>query len=300
MKKLIHLGLVTMVVAGLTLVGCKKNDDESETEDGLEQSEMSSDESSHNNELESSLNEVDAATSASGLGKGASIPGATINDSTFMSSKKIVITYNGLSGDGLRMRTGEVTIQLISGNKWSDAGAILKIDAVNLKITRQATGKSIVINGTHYLTNMTGGKVWINQQVTHRVRGNTQVTFDNGTQRNWQVARLRTFTNNSGLLTATVAGDTTVGGYSNVVVWGTNRRGISFYTQITTPLTFNSLCTTRPVSGVKVHNGLNKAVTVTFGVDASGQPHTGSGCPYGFMINWVDRKNNTRTAVISY
>ncbi len=298
---MIQLGLVTMVVAGLTLGSCKKSDDDDDTEDGTEQSEMSGDESTHNNELESSLNEADAVAGASGFGKGATVSGATIDDSTFIGSKKIVITYNGLSGDGLRMRTGEVTMQLITGTKWSDAGAVMKIDAKDLRITKQSSGKSIVINGTHYITNVSGGRAWLNPSVTHKVRGNTEVAFDNGTKRSWQVARVRTFTNNSGVLTATIAGDTTINGYSNVVVWGTNRRGISFYTQITQPIVFNSICTNRPISGIKIHNGLSKAITVTFGVDVAGNPTTGgSGCPYGLKINWQDRKNNTRTAVISY
>jgi hypothetical protein len=99
--------------------------------------------------------------------------------------------------------------------------------------------------------------------------------------RTWQVARKRTFTNTSGQLGLKVEGDTAVGGYSNVVVWGVNRRGTAFYTQLTTPLTFNSQCTSRPVSGIKVHNGLVKSISVTFGVDESGNPYSGTGCPYG-------------------
>jgi hypothetical protein len=298
MKKIIQFGLAAMVVAGLSLNSCKKDDDT--MDDGLEQSELSSDESNHSNELESSLNEADVTISSSGLGKGPGISGAKVDDSTFISQKKIVITYDGLSGDGLRNRSGVVVLQLISGNKWSDVGAVLKVEAQNLKVTRVSTGKSVVINGVHYITNVTGGKAYVNSSVIHKVRGNTEVSFDNGTMRTWQVARKRTFTNTSGQLGLKVEGDTAVGGYSNVVVWGVNRRGTSFYTQLTTPLTFNSQCTSRPVSGVKVHNGLVKSITVTCGVDESGNPYSGTVCPYGFKINWEDRKGNARTAVVSY
>ena len=125
MKKIIQFGLAAMVVAGLSLNSCKKDDDT--MDDGLEQSELSSDESNHSNELEASLNEADATISSSGLGKGPGIPGAKVDDSTFISQNKIVITYDGLSGDGLRNRSGVVVLQLISGNKWSDAGAVLKV-----------------------------------------------------------------------------------------------------------------------------------------------------------------------------
>lgn len=298
MKKIIQFGLAAMVVAGLSLNSCKKDDDT--MDDGLEQAELSTDESNHNNELEASLNEADATVSSSGFGKGPGIPGAKVDDSTFISQKKIVITYNGLSGDGLRMRTGTVILQLITGSKWSDAGAVLRLEAQNLKVTRVSNGKSVVINGVHFITNVTGGRAYVSNNVIHKVRGNTEVSFDNGTMRTWQVARKRTFTNNNGLLGLTVEGDTAVGGYNNVVVWGTNRRGNAFYSQITSPIAFKSLCSSRPVSGVKVHNGLTKAITVTLGVDESGNPYTGSGCPYGFKLNWEDRKGNARTAVISY
>lgn len=291
--------LATMLVAGLTLNSCKKNESEV-TEDGLEQAELSADESNHTNMLEATLSEADVAISGSGLGKGPGIPGAKIDDSTFINSKKIVITYDGLSGDGQRMRVGVVILELISGSKWTDAGAVLKVEAQNLVITRVSNGKSVTINGIHYITNVTGGKAYVAENVVHTVRGNTQVSFDNGTTRSWQVARKRTFTNIAGQLGLKVEGDTSVGGFSNVVVWGTNRRGNAFYSQITSPLTFNSACTSRPVSGVKVHNGLAKSITVTFGVDASGNPHSGTDCPYGFKINWEDRKGNARTSVIAY
>ena len=76
MKKIIQFGLAAMVVAGLSLNSCKKDDDT--MDDGLEQSELSSDESNHSNELEASLNEADATISSSGLGKGPGIPGAKV------------------------------------------------------------------------------------------------------------------------------------------------------------------------------------------------------------------------------
>jgi|NOAtaT_6_FD_contig_41_6509529_length_937_multi_4_in_0_out_0_1 hypothetical protein len=299
MKNAIRMTWVALLATGLTLNSCKKNDNEMD-EDGLEQAELSFDESNYNNELEASLNEANTTVSSSGVGKGPGIPGAKVDDSTFINEKKIVITYDGLSGDGLRMRTGTVILQLISGAKWSDAGAVLSVEAQNLKITRVSTGKSVTLNGVHYITNVTGGKVLVDENVVHSVRGNTQVTFDNGTMRSWQVARKRTYTNAAGQLSLKVEGDTAVGGYSNVVVWGTNRRGNAFYTQITSPLLFTTTCSNRPVSGVKVHNSMSKNITVTFGVDASGNPYSGSDCPYGFKISWVDRKGNTRTSVSAY
>jgi hypothetical protein len=190
-------------------------------------------------------------------------------------------------------------VQLVSGNKWSDVGAQLRITYTNLRITQISSGKSITLNGYHQLTNVTGGKAFVDASVVQTVRGEMQVSFDNATSRNWQVARKRVVNFNNGNYDITISGDTTVLGMNNIVIWGTNRNGNEFYTQISQPIVFNSTCPGKPVSGVKIHKKLAREITVTFGVDASGMPVSGS-CPYGFKINWTNVRNVNKTAVISY
>jgi hypothetical protein len=298
MKSILKISLLGFAIIALGLSSCKKNDSsENDSDDTSAQSQQAGDESLMQNESENSLNEVSAALTGSSMGKTGSIAGATVVDSPAI--KTIFITYNGASADGRRMRVGEVKVQLVSGNKWSDVGAQLRITYTNLRITQISSGKSITLNGYHQLTNVTGGKAFVDASVVQTVRGEMQVSFDNATSRNWQVARKRVVNFNNGNYDITISGDTTVLGMNNIVIWGTNRNGNEFYTQISQPIVFNSTCPGKPVSGVKIHKKLAREITVTFGVDASGMPVSGS-CPYGFKINWTNVRNVNKTAVISY
>lgn len=300
MKKLTTLGAIALVAFGLTFTACKKKDSDETDDDTSAQTEQSADESLMQNESETALNEADIAISGSTFGKTGGIAGATIDDSTFIAQKKIVVTYNGNSADSRRNRTGEVVMQLISGNNWGEAGAVVKIDFNNLHITHIASGKSITINGNHIITNVSGGRAFVNASVVHSIRGSMSVTFDNtSTTRSWQIARKRTIASSGGVYSVTVAGDTTLSGIPKIVVWGTNRAGNTFYTQISQDVVWSSQCPTGPSSGVKVHKGIAREITVTFGVDASGNPVTGT-CPYGFKIGWTNLRNQAKTAVVSY
>jgi hypothetical protein len=301
MKKLTTMGTIVLVAFGLAFTSCKKKDSDENDDDTSLQTEQSADESLMQNESETSLNEADIALAGSTFGKTGGIAGATINDSSFIAQKKLVITYNGNSADGKRNRTGEVVVQLISGNNWGEAGAVVKIDFNNLHITHIASGKSITINGNHIVTNINGGRAFVNTSVVHSIRGSMSVTFDNtSTTRSWQIARKRTIASAAGAYTITVSGDTTLNSIPKIIVWGTNRAGNSFYTQINQDVVWSSLCPTGPSSGVKVHKGIAREITVTFGVDASGNPVTGGNCPYGLKINWKNIRNVDKTALISY
>ncbi len=285
------------MVISLSLSSCKKNDNAETDDDTAAQMQQSSDESLMQNESENSLDEVNVAVSGSTFGKTGTIAGATIVDSP--SIKAVFITYNGASADSKRMRVGEVKVQLVTGNNWGEAGAQIRITYTNLRITQVSSGKSITLNGYHLITNVTGGRAFVSATVTHTVRGEMQLSFDNATSRSWQVARRRVVNWANGNYDVTISGDTTVLGLTNIVVWGTNRNGNEFYTQIAQPIVFNSICPGKPVSGQKVHKKLVREITVTFGVDVTGNPVSGT-CPYGFKISWTNARNVNKTAVISY
>src|SRR5690606_23393363 len=115
---------------------------------------------------------------------------------------------------------------------------------------------SITINGTQTYTNVSGGLL-INLPVlgtiTHTITSsNMSVTFDNGSQRTWQVARQRVFTYNNGVV-ITVTGTHTDGSVIGIAEWGTNRFGRSFITAITQPLVLKQDCSFRVGSGKVVH-----------------------------------------------
>lgn len=297
MKQLFTYVIIGITALSITISSCKKKDTDETDDDTTVQTQQVSDESLFLNESENSLDEVNIAISGSTFGKTRTISGATIVDSPLI--KAVFITYNGLSGDGKRMRVGAVKIQLVTGNNWGEAGAQVRVTYTNLRISNIQTSKSITLNGYHLLTNVNGGRAFVDASVMHTIRGEMQLLFDNATSRNWQIARKRIVNFNNGNYDITISGDTTISGYTNIAVWGTNRNGNDFYTQLAQPIIFNSICPGKPVSGQKVHKKLAREITVTYGVDANGNVVTGT-CPYGLKVNWINIRNVNKTVVISY
>ena len=151
-------GTALLIMMVLTMhSACNKDKDLTEEEDSTEQIQQSKDESFLSAESDVNLDEVNTALSGNALGKTSTIAGATVNDSSFINERKIVITYNGANANGTRTRIGEVSVQLLAGTNWRDAGAILKITYSNLVITNTATNKSVTLNGYHLVTNVNGG-----------------------------------------------------------------------------------------------------------------------------------------------
>lgn len=244
-----------------------------------------------------------------GIYTGITIPcGATV-DTTLISQGQVTVTYNGANCNGTRTRTGSIVLQLPYDagtgvvTPWSDAGSTFTITYNAFQVTSVSTGKSITFNGTRTITNVSGGLVDASSTFTtpivHHVTGIMQMTFDNGTSRTWNSDRTRTIARTNGVTTITITGNATQGGYSNVGMWGINRLGNTFYVSIDSPVVLSSTCDYNPVSGIRIHHGVIRELTVTYGVDVSGNLVT-SGCPYGFKLNWTDRNGNPKQAVISY
>ncbi|MBM3415631.1 MAG: hypothetical protein FJY20_04115 [Bacteroidetes bacterium] len=137
--------------------------------------------------------------------------------------------------------------------------------------------------------------------ITHTITsGNMSVTFDNNTQRTWQVARQRVFTYNNGIV-ITITGLHSQNGISGIAEWGTNRFGNAFTTAITQPLVLKQDCSFRPGSGKAEHNTSFFTATVTLGLDANGNPTGCSGTdPYYMKVVWTGPAGNTRSVLLPY
>ena len=216
---------------------------------------------------------------------------AVANDTVTM-----YITYNGLSCNGNRNRTGKIEIKKKVGTHWEQAGATIIYKYINFTVTRVATGKSITLNGTKTFTNVNGGHRWqVGTLITsyiQRASGSMTASFDNGTSRTWNVARQLTYTGTPGQFVLTVDGFGSAGEFENLVVWGTNRQGEEFFTQITQSVVHKQACDWDPVSGIKIHQipADSKSATITFGFDSNNQPIVGDDCPTRYRVDW--QKNN--------
>jgi hypothetical protein len=308
MKKTLYRSFLALAaIALLFSAGCKKDDDKTVTDDTASQSVSASDESYL--QAETDLASEDANTALGGFsnlsGRYSSFPvicGATI-DTSLKDSGIVSINYDGTTAcvNGTRKRDGQIRLELLNGARWKDVGAVLAVTFNSYKVTRISDGKSLVLNGTQTITNVTGGLVGNTAQVIHRMRANNlMLTFDNGTTRTWSVARKVTFNSSGPNRAVVIEGDTTVNNIANTVVWGTNRNGDNFYTAISTPLEANNTCGWhKPVAGVKTHEGISRKIMVTLGLDASGNA-VSSGCAGFYKIKWTNAQGKVRELLLSY
>ena len=293
--KFLKIGLILISAAGLSLTGCQKEKQKDNSSDSSSLQQLSQDDNFAENVNDEAMNDVNALLSGGGNLKSTNFwPCNATIDSTAVVNDTITfyITYDGYSCNGKLLRTGKIEIKKKVGTKWHDAGATVIVTYINLQITRVSNGKSITINGTRTFQNVTGGVLWqLGNQYTsivHKIWGTMVVTFDNDSTRTWNIARQQTFTGTMGQLLMTVDGFGTEGNFNNLVVWGINRNGENFYTQINQPVVFRETCSWNPVSGIKIHQipSKDKKATITFGYNSNNEPVVGDECPTKYRLDW--------------
>jgi hypothetical protein len=228
---------------------------------------------------------------------------ATITYDTANSNRVITILYDGTNCWGNRTRTGTVTILLPLGQHWKDAGATATINVQNLKISRLRDGKSIVLNGTKTITNVSGGllvDLATLQTITHTITGGFTVGYENGTTRTWNVSKQRVFTYNNGIV-ITTTGTYSDGTDNNIAEWGTNRFNESFKSLISEPKVIRQDCDFRLVSGQNTVITEKGTSVITYGLDSTGAP---TGCPgsgsYYFKLVFTGTNGKVYTIIWPY
>lgn len=313
------------LIAGITFimaaafVSCKKTDITTTTDQSTELTVQSDDQFNFSAQVDAVANDANFLVEndkafngkiGNALGKVDNIFGAVCNTTSVADSangiRKITVTYNGTNCAGNRSFTGVVVLSMPMATHFKDAGAVLTINIQNLKITKLKNNKSITLNGTKTITNVTGGNIIdlanpAGKSITHTIVGtDLSVTFDNGTKRTWQVAKKRVFTYNNGLV-ITTTGTHKEGVVSGISEWGTNRFGNDFVTAINQPMIVRQDCNFSLVSGEVTHGKLIADVTVTFGLNALGEP---TSCPiagsYYFKAIWKGVNGVIKTTIMPY
>lgn len=296
-KKFFYLAFILLAAIALTFSSCAKEDLEAGIASPVALEQLSVDENNVENILKDAEVDITNALSVDSdlspwLPCNATITsGSIVNDTAVL-----IITYNGLSCNGKINRTGKIEIKRKVSVRWTQAGATVMYKYIDFTVTRVATSKSVKLNGTKTFVNVNGGNRWkpgtANTSYVERISGTMQAGFDNGTSRKWNVARQITYTGTAGQYIMTIDGFGTAGNYQNLVVWGTNRDGEEFYTQITQSTVSRQACDWDPVSGIKVHQipSDSKSATITFGYNNNNEPVTGNECPARYRVDW--QKNN--------
>lgn len=312
-KHLIFTGISTLLFSGLFLTGCKKTETAAPQPAApaanvttANQTQKANDQNNVENEFNRAMDEsTNALQNCSETRSVASVCNLTV-DTTMATHGQITLIYNGNDCDNQTSRTGSIIINLPYNGTvttWTTAGAVAQLTFVNYKVTRLSDNKSITYNGFHNITNVSGGgwiQLFLGNTIIHKIRANMQITFDDGTNRTWQAAKTRTFTNTQGLIKNTITGDTAVNGHLHVATWGTNRLGQPFTLDVPTPVNYNlvgSVCLYRPV-GVVVDYTSVTTLTFTYGVDIFG--NSTNMCPWGYKIEWIDSNNATQHIVLPY
>jgi hypothetical protein len=305
---LFRLIFLVLAVIGLSLSGCKKDKTTDPSSDSTSLQQLSTDEESFESSMDESMNDVNNYLSGDNLKSTGKLPCNATIDSTGVvnDSVTIYITYNGLNCSGTRYRTGQVEIKKQVGMHWNQQGATVQIKHINYTITRVSTQKTIVLNSLKEHTNVTGGLIRKLgnglSTIVHRTSGRIAITFDDGTSRFWTVDRQKTYTGtfpDNLVMTINGLGSPTPTGFENLLVWGTNRQGESFYTKIIEPVVHRQVCDWNPCSGIKQHlvPADSKSATITFGYNKDNQPITGDECPVKYKLDW-QKNNNSGTVYI--
>jgi len=298
--------ILILAAGSLAVASCKKSADNSsgnETQlqqttmqNAADQYQLQTDEETMNSDANTAV----AANSSFAVGgtDNSLIAGAVVDYSLITDVvKKIKITYTGESILGF-VRTGDITIELVNGNDWAEAGAILKITFENVKIT--FLGHWVIHNGTCYITNVSGGLAWISgaDSIQHKERINGTVTFDDNSTITWWAARRNYYVKS--ISTFASHGDTLVNN-ENCSMGGMDRYGINFLVKAPQPIVSNATCGfDKPVSGIRIFAAENRNTTITFGVTQTGTPVNEGDCAYGYKVEWTQWNGQPGTAVISY
>jgi hypothetical protein len=305
MKNPINLLMTFTAAVLITFTACKKPNDNQAPADTATHSDDQSQFSAEIDAVAEDANDIISANSSFNFrNTSVVLCDAVIDTATTADVKKIIITYNGgvCSGKN-RTRTGEVILSMPKAKRWNDAGAALTVTIKNLTVTRNSDKKSIVLNGSTVITNVSGGNI-INLSttgsMTHTIFSDgITVKFPNGTTRTWMVNKQRDFSYDGGIVIST-SGKHTEGNIANISEWGVNRAGEAFKTVIAQPLVIKQNCAFR-VTGGKIEYITNIKLAITFGLDMTGNP---TSCPgagnYFFKAEYTDLRAITHTLIWPY
>ena len=315
-NKILKAGLTTVIALSLVFTSCRKREMEDNDNDAVitTQADDSQDQAANVDDASSDAdNSVSGCRSIGGNPTTSQTVNATgVNwpcdasvDSSLINQGIVTLTFNG-SGCSGRVRTGQIKYQVVNytnGARWRDVSAQLTINFIDYRVTRN--GKSMMLNGTHNLVNVTGGLISDlsadKPTIVRTIKSdNMNITFDDNTTREWSVAKRRTWEYNGGNTKLSITGETSANGFDNVCAWGTNRKGKTFTTQITSPVVCLKNCGFgKSVSGVKVHNIEDRNATVTLGTNSNGDVDSGN-CPNNFKVEWTGRRDKKRVHIGTY
>lgn len=297
--------LALVILFAGVLLACSKSSTPASSNTAAFTSELqvqASDQVRISSEIDAAFNDVDSV-----IANRVAVCGSTIAIDSVDTPRHITINYGGNTCNGLRSRSGSITIYSAPGSSWNTAGDSVAVIFTNLAITRLADSKTLTLTGGFTYKNNSGGSLaGLNSggsgPVIHMIKGvNISITYDNGTLTNWQISRQRKYTYAKRLVIATLGLDS-AGGIKGVSEHGANRFGNSVITAPTVPLLISQDCNWQLTGGQVTMTNPIGISTLTFGLDSTGKP---SGCPvtgghYFYKLSWTGDGEAPYSAFLAY
>jgi hypothetical protein len=296
----ITYAILLVTAFGLVLAGCKKEDDNPPPKETTDLQKLSKDVNTVENASDEVMNDVNNVLSGGQLKSTLFWPcNVTIDSATIINdSITYYLTYHGLNCIGTVYRTGNAEVKRKVGEYWVMPGATVKVTLINYHVIHIMSGHSVTFNGSKTFQNVTGGHVWMVgyelSSYVDKVWGTIQATFEDNSTRTWNISRQRTFTGVADSLIMAIDGFGSADGYDNLVVWGLDRNGTPFYSQVNQTVIYKQKCQWDPCSGIQnlLVPSLDASATLTFGYDDNNQPITGDECPTKYRLDWVLNGNS--------
>lgn len=253
------------------------------------------------NTIDAVFNNIDSV-----LANPVNLCGANVTVDSVDTPQTITITYTGVACGLLLYHQGTITVQYAPGSSWNNPLDTVLVTMRNVVINTPPDTANFVFTGVVFYTNVSGGSLsgltGGAPPILHSITGvNLSVVYNYYWPSVWQIARLRSYTNNGGLAIST-SGMDSVGGYAGVSEWGGNRFGNSVIVAVDSPLTINQGCGWRLSSGqVQLYNP-SGMTSLIYGLDSTGAA-TGcppAGAPYYYKLAWTGAEQNPYTKVLPY
>src|SRR6478735_7958184 len=177
MKKNFRSLALLALVFSATFTSCKKSETTvtENTDVATEMKTHSEDQNRVAGDIDNMTNEVNGALENSPSFSGRlqntfAVCGITTAVDTSAATWKMTLTYNGNDCSNQYFRTGTIVLSTPAGTRWKNAGSAVNVSLQNFKVKRLADNKSITLNGTQTLTNVSGGVLYnlaSVQNITH-------------------------------------------------------------------------------------------------------------------------------------
>jgi hypothetical protein len=239
----------------------------------------------------------------------------TLDTANVLHTGSMTLVFKGTAYNN-RTRTGKIRLTLTNypTKHWKDAGAELKVDYIDYKVTRISDGKFVVLNGSQILVN-SSGTTWVDLLFTAghapvvtdiKESGDLNVMFSDSKTAIYHINRRVTYSWVSGFTFQCKAeGTGSHESLSSLENYGTTRDGDAFTSQVTTPIVWTTSCGWwAPTAGavdIKV-DSKEFDLKVTFAVDSNGNPETitaAKPCAWGWKVEWT-HKNKTKKKLFNY